>query len=183
MIFSLFFYEVVICYFFFSFFFLFFFFNDTATTEIYTLSLPRRSSDHRLGDAARRTGIVREHHERHVGVGRAQPSVRERLVDPQLGRWFSGGLISRLRLARRVRVRRGRRSRRLGHGRGRRLANHDCERDRHQEPFQADIAHGAPQQPPRSIHIQAPPQAIAHEKPLRPARIPAARSLLPHAFG
>src|SRR5580698_11365959 len=45
MIFSLFFYEVVICYFFFSFFVLFFFFNDTATTEIYTLSLPRRSSD------------------------------------------------------------------------------------------------------------------------------------------
>src|SRR5215204_6785814 len=30
---------------FFSFFFFFFFFNDTATTEIYTLSLPRRSSD------------------------------------------------------------------------------------------------------------------------------------------
>src|ERR1035438_9399911 len=28
-----------------SFFFYFFFFNDTATTEIYTLSLPRRSSD------------------------------------------------------------------------------------------------------------------------------------------
>src|SRR5256884_5145136 len=26
-------------------FFFFFFFNDTATTEIYTLSLPRRSSD------------------------------------------------------------------------------------------------------------------------------------------
>src|SRR5215467_15305628 len=37
---------------FFFFFFFFFFFNDTATTEIYTLSLTRRSSDLR----ARRGG-------------------------------------------------------------------------------------------------------------------------------
>src|SRR3712207_9130978 len=35
--------------------FIFFFFNDTATTEIYTLSLQRRSSD--LGRRVRRAGV------------------------------------------------------------------------------------------------------------------------------
>src|SRR3989442_7193142 len=36
--------------------FVFFFFNDTATTEIYTLSLTRRSSDLSLGSILRSTG-------------------------------------------------------------------------------------------------------------------------------
>src|SRR5215510_15526199 len=36
---------ILFFFFYFFFFFFFFFFNDTATTEIYTLSLHRRSSD------------------------------------------------------------------------------------------------------------------------------------------
>src|SRR5207245_11523557 len=54
-----------------------FFFNDTATTEIYTLSLPRRSSD--LGNAR---GTRRSRVRLRCGAGRVQRAPADFLQSP-----------------------------------------------------------------------------------------------------
>src|SRR3712207_7842397 len=59
---------------------IFFFFNDTATTEIYTLSLHDALPISRLGRcpgaASRRRPVVARHHHARPGAGPAGPGVR-----------------------------------------------------------------------------------------------------------
>src|SRR5882762_12019873 len=62
----------------FLYFFFFFFFNDTATTEIYTLSLHDALPIHQPGEHAGRAGAVeRERHAELAGIRRSEEHTSE----------------------------------------------------------------------------------------------------------